>query len=139
VISRIVTYLVTWTYYILMTSKYQATLGKMVVGIRVISDKNDNLTLGKIILRETVGKLVTGITVGVGFMMVVFTEKKQALHDMIASSVVVYKNPKAGSDGSKAKNFPVWKIILICSVPFLLSLAIGIGFFLYWALFTSIV
>lgn len=84
----------TWAYYIIMTHKYRATFGKKLVGIEVRADDAENsATLGKIILRETIGKLLSMFTLYIGYMMAGFTQRKQALHDMIAGTVVVYKNP----------------------------------------------
>lgn len=86
-------FLVSWVYFILMTNKYRATLGKKVVGIQVVSDKLEDLSLGQIILRETVGKIISAVILYVGYIMAGFTQKKQALHDYITHSVVVYKDP----------------------------------------------
>jgi type II secretory pathway pseudopilin PulG len=76
-----------------MTHKYQATLGKMAVGIKVQSEEGADATLGKIILRETLGKILSMITIFIGYIMAAFTGKKQALHDKLASTVVIYKDP----------------------------------------------
>ncbi len=35
--------------------------------------------------------IVTGMTMGIGYLMVAFTDQKQALHDMIAGTLVVKK------------------------------------------------
>lgn len=86
--------LLTSAYHIILIHKYQMTIGKMVVGIQVVSDTSERLSLQKIILRETIGKFLSGATLGVGFLMIGFTKKKQGLHDMIAGSTVVYKNPE---------------------------------------------
>jgi uncharacterized RDD family membrane protein YckC len=82
-----------WSYLIIMTHKKAATLGKMAFDLKVISEDGTRLTLGKIFLRETVGKIVSGLIIMIGYIMAAFTEKKQALHDKFASSVVVYNNP----------------------------------------------
>ncbi len=82
-----------WVYFILMTHYVGATLGKMLVGITVRSDVNGKLSLGRVILRETIGRLASVIIIFIGYIMVAFTPKKQALHDMIAHSVVIYKDP----------------------------------------------
>ena len=82
-----------WAYYVLMTHKYGATLGKMLVGIRVKSDDLSTLSLKNIIIRETVGKFVSGILLSIGYIIAAFTDKKRSLHDMFAHSVVVYKDP----------------------------------------------
>lgn len=86
--------LLTWVYQVVLVHKYQMTIGKMAIGIRVVSDASERLSLQKIILRETIGKFLSGITFGIGFLMVGFTKKKQGLHDMIAGSTIVYKNPE---------------------------------------------
>ena len=76
-------------YVVLMTKIYQATLGKMVVGIKVVSENSENLTWGQVILREIVGKFVSGMVFSIGYIMVGFTERKQGLHDKIAKTLVI--------------------------------------------------
>lgn len=92
-ISQLVYLIVTWAYFALMTHYQGATLGKMLVGITVKSDDLGKLPFGRVLLRETVGKLVSGIILAIGYIMAAFTQKKQALHDKFAHSVVVYKDP----------------------------------------------
>ncbi|MFA6554645.1 MAG: RDD family protein [Candidatus Paceibacterota bacterium] len=85
--------LVLWIYFSLMTYYKGATLGKMLVGITVKSDDLKKLSLKKVVLRETVGKFASGIILGIGYIVAGFTERKRAVHDMFAHSVVVYKDP----------------------------------------------
>lgn len=89
----VISYVLTWIYYVLMTHYKQATLGKKLVGIIVKSENTEQLSLRRIILRETVGKILSTITLLIGFIMTAFTAKKQALHDKLAHTVVVYKDP----------------------------------------------
>ncbi|HIP50432.1 MAG TPA: RDD family protein [Candidatus Pacebacteria bacterium] len=98
VIATIIGLAVGWGYYIFMTHKFQATLGKMAVGAKVIDESGQNLSLGKIVLRETIGKLVSGFLFGIGYLMAAFTSKKQGLHDMMSHSVVVYKDAQKGAN-----------------------------------------
>ena len=93
ILSYVLYYLIIWSYFVVMTYKYQATLGKMAVGVKVVSDKSERLTVGQLILRETLGKFISLITIYIGYIMAGFTERKQALHDKIAKTVVVYKDP----------------------------------------------
>lgn len=79
-----------FAYMICMLNFKQATLGKMAVGLKVTTSSGEKPEIGKIILRETIGKIVSGIILYVGFLMVAFTKKKQGLHDMIADTVVVW-------------------------------------------------
>ncbi|MEP5613358.1 MAG: RDD family protein [Cyclobacteriaceae bacterium] len=74
----------------LESSKHQATLGKMAVGIKVTDTNGGRLTFVKALLRA-IGKILSGIIIFIGYIMAAFTDKKQGLHDMIAGSVVVKK------------------------------------------------
>lgn len=85
--------LVSFVYYIWMTSEYQATLGKKAMGIMVISDKSEKLTFMQVFVRETIGKLLSLVTMGIGYLMIGFTERKQGLHDKMAGTLVIYKDP----------------------------------------------
>jgi uncharacterized RDD family membrane protein YckC len=96
-------------YSIFMTYKYKATFGKMIVGIRVVSNGQFDLTFGQIILRETIGKLFSAIILYIGYIMAGFTEKKQALHDKIANTVVEY----TGEPASKKAYLLIVSIILM--------------------------
>jgi uncharacterized RDD family membrane protein YckC len=102
------------SYMIFMTYKYQATLGKKVVKIKVFSDKGNKLTLGQVILREFIGKFLSSIILYIGYIMIAFSKKKQGLHDKVAGTVVIYNDP--------SKKMPKWiivMIILIFALPFI--------------------
>lgn len=114
-LEEIAVWAVCWAYYILMTEKYQATFGKKAIGIKVISEKSENLTLKQIILRETVGKLLAMITI-IGGIMVAFTGKKQGLHDMIADTLVVRNDPN--------KKTPTWIVMIIMAMPVITMLGL---------------
>jgi len=76
-------------YYTLMeSSKWQATLGKKAVGIVVTDLDGNRISFGKALGRYF-AKIISAIILCIGFMMAGFTEKKQALHDMIAGTLVV--------------------------------------------------
>ena len=93
ILSEVLGMLIIWAYFSLMTYYKGATLGKMLVGITVKSDSLEKLSFGRVLLRETVGKLVSQIILGIGYIIAGVTQNKQALHDMFAHSVVVYKDP----------------------------------------------
>ena len=82
---------IVWLYYALMeSSSKQATLGKMALGIVVTDMNGDRISFGRATGRHF-AKFVSFLTLFIGFIMAGFTEKKQALHDMIASCLVVQK------------------------------------------------
>lgn len=72
---------------------YQAsvgqTLGKKVMGIKVVDAKGQTPNMLTFFLREIVGRLVSGIILGIGYLMVLWDGRKQGLHDKIASTYVV--------------------------------------------------
>ena len=83
--------IIQWLYFALMeSSTNQATLGKMSVGIRVTDLDGRRLSFGQATGRYF-GKILSGLILGIGFLMAAFTEKKQALHDMLAGTLVVRK------------------------------------------------
>lgn len=92
-LARAIDFLITYTYFVWMTFKYQATLGKMAVGLVVVSDKSSTLTSGQVLLRE-ISKVLSALILYLGYIMAGFTKRKQSLHDMIASTTVIYKEPK---------------------------------------------
>ncbi|MFT6866883.1 MAG: putative RDD family membrane protein YckC [Cyclobacteriaceae bacterium] len=77
-------------YSIMESSKYQATLGKMALGLIVTDEEGNRLNFWKAFLRQ-VAKILSGMILMIGYIMAGLTEKKQALHDMIAGALVVKK------------------------------------------------
>lgn len=78
-----------WLYYALMeSSKYQATVGKMLFRIKVVNRQGQRLTFWHATGR-TLGKLISSMTLYIGFLMAGANKHKQALHDIIASAYVV--------------------------------------------------
>ncbi|HYC86510.1 MAG TPA: RDD family protein [Chryseosolibacter sp.] len=77
-------------YSILESSKFQGTVGKMAVGIKVTDMNGDRISFGKALLRS-IGRQISGLILFIGYLMAAFTEKKQALHDMIAGTLVLKK------------------------------------------------
>jgi uncharacterized RDD family membrane protein YckC len=81
---------VKWLYFAYLESgEKQATWGKQALGIYVTDLAGQRITFGRATGRFF-GKIVTGlIPLGIGFIMAGFTERRQALHDMIASTLVL--------------------------------------------------
>jgi uncharacterized RDD family membrane protein YckC len=80
-------------YYIFLTYKYQATFGKMILGLKVFSANLERPSLGRIFVREIPAKVISGAILYIGFIMAGFNKRKQALHDKVAKTVVVYRDP----------------------------------------------
>lgn len=80
-----------WLYEALFTSSaYQATPGKMLLGIRVTDMAGERITFARATGRHF-AKYVSAIILLIGYIMAAFTERKQALHDLMAGTLVVKK------------------------------------------------
>jgi uncharacterized RDD family membrane protein YckC len=77
-----------WLYEALMeSSSYQATLGKMIFGMKVTDLYGNRIDFARATGRHF-AKILSGLILCIGFMMVGFTERKQGLHDMLAGTLV---------------------------------------------------
>ncbi|MGE0422270.1 MAG: RDD family protein [Reyranellaceae bacterium] len=87
----IVAFVGVWLYEALMTSSERgATLGKRALSLRVLKSDGTRLSFGRATGRFFAKAFITGlIPFGIGYMMAGFTDRKRALHDMIADTVVV--------------------------------------------------
>ena len=72
------------------SSKYQATVGKLALGLKVTDMDGKSLDFVKALVRNLC-KIISGMIMCIGYIMAGFTEKKQGLHDIIANTLVVKK------------------------------------------------
>jgi uncharacterized RDD family membrane protein YckC len=86
------TIVITWIYFAAMeSSAHQGTLGKMALGLFVTDSHGRRISFGRATGRFF-AKFITGlIPFLIGYIMAGFTEKRQALHDMIAGCLVLKK------------------------------------------------
>jgi uncharacterized RDD family membrane protein YckC len=91
-IGRIVGFFGIWLYFSLFeSSRKQATLGKLALGIKIVGPDNTRISFGR----------ATDVMAG-------FTDKKQALHDMVASCYVVRREIPVSSlvqKGAEGHNY----------------------------------
>ena len=80
-----------WLYFALFeSSALQATPGKKALGVKVTNEHGGRVGFGRATGRHF-AKILSGCTIGIGYIMAGFTEKKQALHDIVAGTLVVKK------------------------------------------------
>ena len=91
ILINLLNIIVPWLYYALMeSSSLQATLGKLAMGSIVTDLDGDRVSF----LRATgryFGKIISYVILMIGFLMAAFTERKQALHDLMAGCLVIQK------------------------------------------------
>jgi uncharacterized RDD family membrane protein YckC len=80
-----------WLYEAFMlSSEWQATVGKRAMSIAVTGLDGQRITFARATGRHF-AKFVSAFLIGIGFIMAAFTARKQALHDMMAETLVINK------------------------------------------------
>jgi uncharacterized RDD family membrane protein YckC len=74
----------------LHASKWQGTVGKKLLGLKVTDLNGNRISFWRALGRYLAMAILSGIFL-IGYIIAAFTEKKQALHDLIASTVVLKK------------------------------------------------
>ena len=92
VLSYGVTTILSILYYPYMeASESQATIGKQMLGMKVVDLDGNRITFMKAFIRSPIGKFLSGIILYLGFLIIGFHSRKQGLHDMIAGTYVIPK------------------------------------------------
>jgi len=80
-----------WLYFAIMeSSEKMGTLGKLAMGIIVTDTDGKRISFGRATGRYF-AKILSGMIFAIGYIMAGFTQRKQALHDILASCLVVMK------------------------------------------------
>jgi uncharacterized RDD family membrane protein YckC len=69
-------------------SSAQGTIGKLLCGLAVTDTAGRPISFGRAYVR-VFGRLVCSVTLGIGYLLVAFTQRKQGLHDLIAGTLVL--------------------------------------------------
>lgn len=78
-----------WLYFSLMeSSKHQGTVGKLLFRIKVTDTNGNRISFANATGRYF-AKIISGMILMIGYIMAGFTDRKQALHDLIASCYVI--------------------------------------------------
>jgi uncharacterized RDD family membrane protein YckC len=91
IIANVLSIVIAWLYCALQeSSDKQATIGKQAMGLTVTDLNGAQISFGKATIRHF-GQWLSSIILLIGYIMAAFTEKKQALHDIIAGTLVLKK------------------------------------------------
>ena len=66
------------------------SIGKMIAGLRIVSTDGGEPSIGALLFRQTIGYLITLLTLGLGYLLSVFSSKGRAVHDLLSGSQVVF-------------------------------------------------
>lgn len=75
-------------YDVLFIRKFDATPGKMALGVKVLRADGSKLSVGRIIGRYF-AKILSGIILAIGYIMAAFDDEKRGLHDRICDTRVI--------------------------------------------------
>mgnify|MGYP001599530395 CR=1 FL=1 len=129
-------YLISIIYGSVFIWKYGATLGKKWLKLRVVNTSYQTVSLGKAILRESIGKFLSGILFSLGYFMSLIDKRKQTWHDKIAKTLVVTVTskgemiPTTEEVVTKKQKITFWILFLLFGFPI-----IAISIFLVTYLF----
>jgi uncharacterized RDD family membrane protein YckC len=99
-----ISFVINWLYFALLeSSSMQGTLGKKALGMIVTDLDGNRIGFGRATGRYF-AKFLSAIILLIGFVMVAFTQRKQGLHDIIASTLV-YKASSSAELDTSAKVF----------------------------------
>ena len=80
---------ISWAYFAFQeSSPAQATIGKRIIRARVTDLEGRRITLGRASGRWF-GKILSAASLGLGFLMIGFSKRKQGLHDHLAGTLVM--------------------------------------------------
>jgi uncharacterized RDD family membrane protein YckC len=70
------------------------TLGMMMCRLRIVRTDGGDASVTRVIIRNTLGFLLTALTLGIGFILAAFTPAGRALHDYVAGTIVIFGNKR---------------------------------------------
>lgn len=99
VVGYIIGIVMTWLYFaVLESSASQATLGKQALGLIVTDTDGYRIGFGRATGRYF-AKILSGMILLIGYIMIGFSDRKQGLHDVIASTLVIKDDGRRGRIG----------------------------------------
>jgi len=78
---------------LLESSSWQATVGKRALGLKVTNRRGERIGFGRAAARF-VAKFLSALTLCLGYLVMLVTERRQALHDLIAGTLVAHVRPR---------------------------------------------
>lgn len=87
-VSTLIGMVITVGYNCLFISRYQATPGKMALGLKLVRTDGSALSMGRIVGRYF-AEWLSSITLCIGYLMAAFDDQKRSLHDRICDTRVI--------------------------------------------------
>ncbi|MEN9636399.1 MAG: hypothetical protein RL077_4803 [Verrucomicrobiota bacterium] len=91
IVGQLLSSLACLWYEVFFIQKYQATPGKMALGLKIVRTDGTDLSVSRIIGRY-LGSTLSAITLGIGFIIAAFDAERRTLHDRLADTRVIRKD-----------------------------------------------
>lgn len=105
--SYIIPIIAPWLYFALQeSSKSGSTVGKSAMGIRVTDMNGERIGFGPATGRFF-GQILSVMTLFIGYFMMLFNSRRQTLHDMMAGTIVIRRNPEIAA--ARPQKGRTWK------------------------------
>jgi uncharacterized RDD family membrane protein YckC len=70
------------------SSKFQGTPGKILLGLKIVDVNGNKISYFTALIRY-ISTIISSLLLGIGYLLIIFDGKKQALHDKFASTYVI--------------------------------------------------
>jgi uncharacterized RDD family membrane protein YckC len=70
------------------SSKFQGTPGKILLGLKIVDVNGNKISYSTALIRY-ISTFISSLLLGIGYLLIIFDGKKQALHDKLASTYVI--------------------------------------------------
>ena len=118
-----------WLYYaFLESSPWQASLGKRIMGLKVVDKRGRRLSFGKA-SRRLLSRIFTNFTFYFGFFSAAFDKQNKTLHDKLSKSMVISQNADFDPNNMEEEDEPTLTLVTLVSV--LLAL-IFVSLLVWW-------
>ncbi|WP_414053454.1 RDD family protein [Macrococcus equi] len=88
-VEHILSAIIFFSYFVILTYCFRATLGKMILGLKVLSTKEDKLSVETVLTRELFGRYISKSFFSLLYLVVLFNPKKRGIHDLLSDTYVV--------------------------------------------------
>lgn len=90
--ADMILYAVSALYFILLTYITGRTIGKRIMRLKVVSAEEERKpSFFEILFRETFGRFLSAVILCIGYLMIIIGDQKEALHDYLADTRVIYR------------------------------------------------
>lgn len=91
-VNGILAGIIYYVYFLLMTKFWGQTVGKMILGIKVIREDEETLLWSDLIFREVIWRFIHNVIfiLKLLYLVIAFSPEKKGVHDMIGNTKVIH-------------------------------------------------